>query len=53
MKEIKVRQRVTIILEAVEQSTCEGCLFKGIAGYCGADPLGLMCLPKYVQTKRM
>ena len=47
MKEIKVGERVTIILEAVEQSTCEGCFFKGIVGYCGAAPLGLMCLPEY------
>ena len=53
MKEIKVGQRVTIILEAVEQSTCEGCLFKGIAGYCGADPLGLMCVSKYPDHKNI
>ena len=52
MKELKVGERVTIILEAVEQSTCEGCLFKVIAGYCGADPLGLMCLPKYRSDKK-
>lgn len=52
MKEIKVGQRVTIILEAIEQSTCEGCFFKGIAGYCGAAPLGLMCLPKYRLDKK-
>ena len=53
MKEFKVGERVTITLEVVEHNTCEGCFFKGIADYCGADPLGLMCLPKYVQTKRM
>ena len=27
MKEIKVGQRVTIILEAVEENGCDGCLF--------------------------
>ena len=47
MKEIKVGQRVTIILEAVDHSTCEGCFFKGIADYCGAVPLGLMCVSKH------
>jgi hypothetical protein len=52
MKEIKVGQRVTIILEAVEQSTCEGCFFKGTAGYCGAPLLGLMCVPKYRLDKK-
>ena len=46
MNEIKVGERVTIILEAVEHDTCEGCFFKGVAGYCGAAPLGLKCLPK-------
>lgn len=27
MNEIKVGERVTIILEAVEHDTCEGCFF--------------------------
>lgn len=27
MKELKVGERVTIILEAVEQKTCKGCFF--------------------------
>ena len=27
MKELKVGERVTIILEAVEHNTCEGCFF--------------------------
>lgn len=31
MNEIKVGERVTIILEAVEHDTCEGCFFKGVA----------------------
>ena len=53
MKEIKVGQRVTIILEAVEHNTCEGCFFKGIAGYCGAAPLGLMCVSKYPDHKNI
>lgn len=52
MKELKVGERVTIILEAVEHDTCEGCFFKGVAGYCGAAPLGLMCLPKYRSDKK-
>lgn len=52
MKELKVGERVTIILEAVEQSTCEGCFFKGIAGYCGAAPLGLECVSKYRSDKK-
>ena len=52
MKELKVRERVTITLEAIEHRTCEGCFFKGIAGYCGAAPLGLMCLPKYRSDKK-
>lgn len=46
MKEIKVGERVTITLEVVEHSTCEGCFFN-VAGYCGAALLGLMCIPKY------
>ena len=52
MKELKVGERVTITLEAIEHRTCEGCFFKGIAGYCGAAPLGLMCLPKYRSDKK-
>ena len=52
MKELKVGERVTITLEVVEHSTCEGCFFQGIAGYCGAAPLGLMCLPKYRSDKK-
>ena len=32
MNEIKVGERVTIILEAFEHNTCEGCFFKGVAG---------------------
>ena len=52
MKELKVGERVTIILEAVEHNTCEGCFFKGVAGYCGAAPLGLKCIPKYRSDKK-
>lgn len=52
MKELKVGERVTITLEAVEHKTCEGCFFKGVAGYCGAAPLGLKCLPKYRSDKK-
>ena len=39
MKELKVGERVTITLEAIEHRTCEGFFFKGIAGECGAAPL--------------
>ena len=53
MKELKVGERVTITLEAVEQSTCEGCFFQGIAGYCNAVPLGLMCVSKYPDHKNI
>lgn len=53
MKELKIGKRVTIILEAVEHDTCEGCFFKGVAGYCGAAPLvGLKCLSKYRSDKK-
>lgn len=52
MKEIKVGERVTITLEAVEHSTCEGCFFKVVGGYCGAALLGLSCVPKYRSDKK-
>ena len=52
MKELKVGERVTITLEVVEHNTCEGCFFKGIADYCGAVPLGLMCVSKYRSDKK-
>lgn len=53
MKEIKVGERVTITLEAVGHSTCEGCFFKVVGGYCGAALLlGLMCVPKYRSDKK-
>ena len=55
----KINQAIFLIkpyfegnLEAIEHRTCEGCFFKGIAGYCGAAPLGLMCLPKYRSDKK-
>lgn len=41
MKEIKVGERVTIILEAVEEKSCNGCFFNGADDYCGATSLGL------------
>ena len=47
MKELKVGERVTITLEAIEQNSCEGCFFEGEDGYCGATSLGLECIPKY------
>ena len=53
MKELKVGERLTITLEVVEHNTCEGCFFKGIADYCGAVPLGLMCVSKYPDHKNI
>lgn len=46
MKKLKVGERVTITLEVVEHSDCEGCFFN-VAGYCGAAQLGLDCVSKY------
>ena len=52
-EELKVGERVTITLEAVEHSTCEGCFFKVVVGgYCGAALLGFMCVPKYRSDKK-
>ena len=53
MKEFKVGERITITLEVVEHSTCEGCFFKGIDDYCGAVPLELMCVSKYPEHKNI
>lgn len=41
MKELKVGERVTITLEAVEHNSCTGCFFNGADDYCGATSLGL------------
>ena len=47
MKELKVGERVTIILEAVEAvKGCEGCFFDRNGG-CVAISLGMECVPKY------
>ena len=51
--EFKVGERITITLEVVEHSTCEGCFFKGINDYCNAVPLGLMCVSKYPDHKNI
>lgn len=40
MKELKVGERLTITLEAVEQNGCEGCFFEEIDN-CGASAIGL------------
>ena len=48
MKELKVGERVTITLEAVEVvKGCEGCFFDGRNGSCVAISLGMECVPKY------
>ena len=47
MKELKVEERVTITLEAVEAiKGCDGCLFNRNGG-CVAISLGMECAPKY------
>ena len=50
MKELKVGERVTITLEAVEAvkgKGCDGCFFDGRYGGCVAISLGIECTPKY------
>ena len=48
MKELKVGERVTITLEAVEAvKGCNGCFFDGRNGCCVAISLGMECVPKY------
>ena len=46
MEELKVGERVTITLEAVEQNGCEGCFFEEMDG-CGASLIGFDCVSKY------
>ena len=47
MKELKVGERVTITLEAVETvKGCDGCFFDGRNGCCVAISLGMECAPK-------
>ena len=55
MKELKVGERVTITLEAVEaikSKGCEGCFFDGRNGCCVAISLGMECAPKYRSDKK-
>ena len=50
MKELKVGERVTITLEAVEAvkgKGCDGCFFDGRYGGYVAISLGIECTPKY------
>lgn len=42
MKELKVGERVTITLEAVEHNGCTGCFFD-VGIYCYAERLGFKC----------
>ena len=47
MKELRIGQRVTITLEAVEAvKGCNGCFFDRDGG-CVAISLGMECSPKY------
>ena len=43
MKELKVGERVTITLEAVEHNTCEGCFFTQAGGH--------TCAREYICSK--
>ena len=48
MKELKVGERITITLEAVETvKGCDGCFFDEKNGCCVAISLGMECSPKY------
>ena len=54
MKELKVGERVTITLEAVEavkSKGCDGCFFDRNGG-CVAISLGMECVPKYRSDKK-
>ena len=42
MEELKVGERVTITLEAVEHNSCRGCFFD-LCSYCYANMLGFKC----------
>ena len=47
MKQLKVEERVTITIEAVEAiKGCDGCFFNRNGG-CVAISLGMECAPKY------
>ena len=47
MKQLKVEERVTITIEAVEAiKGCDGCFFNRNGG-CVAISLGMECVPKY------
>ena len=53
MKELKVGERVTITLEAVETvKGCDGCFFDGRNSCCVAISLGMECAPKYRSDKK-
>lgn len=50
MKELKVGERVTVTLEAVEAvegKGCDGCFFDGTNSFCAAIALGMKCDSKY------
>lgn len=54
MVELKVGERVTITLEAVEAvkgKGCDGCFFDRNGG-CVAISLGMECVPKYRSDKK-
>ena len=53
MKELKIGERVTITLEAVETvKGCDGCFFDGRNSCCVAISLGMECAPKYRSDKK-
>lgn len=50
MKELKVGERVTVTLEAVEAvegKSCDGCFFDESNSFCVAITLGMECTSKY------
>ena len=53
MKELKIGERLTITLEAVETvKGCDGCFFDGRNSCCVAISLGMECAPKYRSDKK-
>ena len=53
MKELKVGERVTITLKAVEAvNGCNGCFFDRRNGCCVAISLGMECAPEYRSDKK-
>ena len=52
MKELKVGERVTITLEAVESKACDGCFFNRRNGCCIVISFGMECAPECRSDKK-